>query len=94
MAHTISLGLVTRYGFHLHTGTVINQIMNVLEAWKIDGATIRECTGVWKGAREPSLEIYVSGVDGDTIRYVAVSLRNRFMQESVGLRESPEMEIV
>ena len=64
---------------------VQNEIEWALSENGIDGATIRDCTGVWKGDTEPSVEVLILGQASwkETIFRMTQNLRMSLKQEAI-----------
>ena len=74
-----------------------NEIEGALTQNGIDGATIRDCTGVWKGDTEPSLEVLILGQASqkETIFKMAHGLRMSLRQEAIMIQvETVELDFI
>ena len=74
-----------------------NEIERALSENGIDGATIRDCTGVWKGDTEPSLEVLILGQASlkETVFRMAHGLRLSLRQEAIMIQvETVELDFI
>lgn len=90
---TFIIGLVSAGGTPLLRDVVLQDIAQVLEAHGIDGFTVTEHTGYWKGAQEASISVSILARYGDTIvvtaSAVAKDLATACMQDCVLWSISP-----
>lgn len=97
-AFTFFLGLITQDGLNmvefLSEDELLAAIPEVLADYGIDGFTLTKAEGYWKGQPEPSLAIYVSGIDHDNAVAIARDLAARYDQESVGVRAEQPLQFV
>ena len=74
-----------------------NEIEWALSENGIDGATIRDCVGVWKGDTEPSLEVLILGQASqkETIFRMAHGLRLNLRQEAIMIQvETVDLDFI
>ena len=70
-------------------GTITTVVAGILQVFDIDGFTLRNVTGVWKGVEEPSIEVVTSAdlTDADVLQ-LARMFAIQFDQESIGIHKS------
>ena len=99
-AFTFFLGLTTRQGTNLILDSGMTRadiggmIAGILSLYGIDGFSLTWGEGYWMGSPEPSVQVYVSGVDATNAQCIARDLAARFQQESVGLRQDNELAFI
>ena len=74
-----------------------DEILGALAQNGIDGATIRDCQGVWKGDTEPSVEVLILGQASlkETIFQMAHGLRVRLKQEAIMIQiETVDLDFI
>ena len=76
---------------------VQNEILEALSQNGIEGATIRDSVGVWKGDTEPSIEVLILGQASqkETIFQMAHGLRVRLKQEAIMIQvETVDLDFI
>ena len=81
----IYLGLKEKTGAYIHWTTALESVLNELDTHQLDGATIYEATGVWKGETEPTMIVEILSIAHiePIISKIASNLRDEFAQECV-----------
>ena len=81
--HKIYLGLTDKNGFVFDEGKIRQRIINLLTHFGIDGATIYNTLGVWKGRQEESFIIEIWDADIEHLKGLCFNLKTLYNQESV-----------
>ena len=99
-AFTFTLGLVTND----HRNLIIDQgltranigsmIAMILADHHMSAFNLTWGDGYWDGAPEPTVDIYVSGIDATHARIIAADLASCFHQDCVGFRLSTVMTLI
>ena len=77
--------------------TVLDEVFRDMLLYGIEGATIRDCVGVWKGDTEPSIEVLILGQASqkETIFQMAHGLRVRLKQEAIMIQvETVDLDFI
>ena len=73
---------------------VVATVSSVLKHEGIEGWTLFDALGSWKGTKEPTSVLLLSGVTKGTALRIAQALKRYLDQESVGIQEAPPLTFV
>lgn len=93
-AYNVYIGCITQSGRYLGPTRVRDTVLRTLNAHQIDGATLRDATGVWHGNVEPTVIVTLSGVARDVLEAFARHIRDTLDQEAVGVQPTNPLEFI